>query len=57
MMPDGRTAHRLPPFEQPRSREFKIRTKNQFRNIRKPDKTAHTQNTLTRIMVDTNPLE
>jgi len=39
MMPDGRAAHRLPPFEQRRSREFKVRTKNQFRNIRKPDKT------------------
>lgn len=41
MMPDGGAAHRLPHFEQRRSREFKFRTKNQFPNIRKPDKNAH----------------
>ncbi|CAN7563166.1 hypothetical protein [Caballeronia sp. LjRoot31] len=51
MMPEGGAAHRLPPFEQRRSREFKFRTKNQFPNIRKPDKSAHTR------MSDTNPLE
>lgn len=39
MMPDGRVAHRLPPFEQRHFREFKVRAKNQFRNIRKPGKT------------------
>jgi len=41
MMPDGAAAHRLPPFEQRRSREFKLRPKNQFPNIRKRDKKAH----------------
>jgi hypothetical protein len=51
MMPDGGTAHRLLPFEQCSSREFKFRTKNQFRNIRKPDKNAYV------CISNTNPLE
>jgi hypothetical protein len=51
MMPDGGTEHRLPPFEQCRSREFKLPTKNQFQSIRKPDKTAHAR------ISNTNPLE
>ncbi|MFT4506726.1 hypothetical protein [Caballeronia sp. 15711] len=51
MMPDGGAAHCLPPFEQCRSREFKLRTRNQFQNILKPGKTAYVR------FPDTNPLE
>jgi hypothetical protein len=51
MMPDGGAAHRLPPFEQCRSREFKLLARNPFPIIRKPDKNARTR------ISDTNPLE
>jgi len=51
MMPDGDAAHRLPPFEQRRSREFKLRAKNRLPAIRKPDKNART------CVSNTNPLE
>ena len=51
MMPNGGAAHRLPPFEQCRSREFKLLARNPFPIIRKPDKNARTR------ISDTNPLE
>ena len=51
MMPDHGAAHCLPTFEQRRSVEFKLRLKNRFRNLRKPDKCARNGR------IDTNPLK